>query len=725
MELHTRLKAENGQGLSLRHTPAVAWLTLLLTLTLTVLAWYLVNKGVEATARADFQRVVEKTHEAVKQRMLAYEQVLRGGVGLFNASDRVTRQDWQAYVESLHIDRHFPGIQGVGYSQRILPDALIHHVQAIRAEGFQAYTFKPAGQRSEYTAIVYLEPFDKRNQRAFGFDMFSEPTRHAAMVRARDTGSPAISGKVILKQETSTDVQSGFLMYLPRYERGAAINTAAQRNQALLGYVYSPFRMRDLMDGILGQEGQVFDVDLEIYDGHAVSAGTLMYDHDGEMLGRNADNPGLFRQVSRIGMQGHEWTLVISSTPAFEARIDRAKPTIVALAGIVISLLFFAVVWSLATHRSRALALAGQMTDAFRRSEERFELAIRGANDGLWDWDIPSQTVYFSPRWKAMLGYAEDEIGDSLEAWHARIHPDERARVLDEIRAYLDGQHEHYQCELRVRHKDGHYVWILDRGIAQRDAQGKPYRMVGIYTDISKQKQMDRLKSEFVSTVSHELRTPLTSIRGSLGLVAGGVAGELPAQAKGMIDIAYSNTERLLTLINDILDIEKIQSGKIDFDFRPQLLMPLVEQAMASNRGYAAQHHVTFGLVGENPDVRVNVDGERLMQVMSNLLSNAAKFSHAEGHVEIAVSLDDQRVRVAVTDHGVGVPEDFRDRMFDKFTQADSSDTRHKGGTGLGLSITKSIVEMMQGEIGFDSQPGVGSTFYFTLPLWREADETR
>ncbi|NDP47823.1 MAG: PAS domain-containing protein [Sulfuriferula multivorans] len=656
--------------------------------------------------------------------MLAYEQVLRGGIALFNASDTVTRQDWHAYISSLEIDKNFPGIQGIGFSRRIPASALDHHIQAIRAEGFADFTVKPAGHRDEYTSIVYLEPFDARNQRAFGFDMFSEPTRRAAMVQARDTGRPATTGKVILKQETSTDVQSGFLMYLPLYAEGAAIDSVAQREQSLIGYVYSPFRMKDLMRGILGQEGRDAEIDLEIYDGDDVSDGSLMYDNDGVIQGRNSDKLRLFSNVGKIDIQGHGWTLVITSTPAFEARIDRAKPTIVALAGIVISFLFFAVVWSLATHRSRALKLAGHMTDAFRRSEERFELAIRGANDGLWDWDIQTNIVYFSPRWKAMLGYAEDEVGDTVEAWNKRIHPDDLGRVEDEVKAYLDGNQAHYQSEYRVRHKEGHFVWILDRGIAQRDAKGKPYRMVGIYTDISQQKKMDRLKSEFVSTVSHELRTPLTSIRGSLGLVAGEVAGELPAQAKALIDIAYSNTERLLTLINDILDIEKIQSGKIDFDFKPQPLMPLVEQAISANTGYAERHNVTFTLVEGLPGVMVNVDGERLRQVMSNLLSNAAKFSHADGKVEVTVSLENQRVRIAVIDHGVGVPDDFRGHIFDKFTQADSSDTRHKGGTGLGLSITKSIVEMMQGAIGFDSTPGVGTTFYFTLPLWHEASET-
>lgn len=722
MESNKQLPEHDGADSMLSRTPAVAWLTLLITLTLTALAWHLVNKGVEATAQADFKNHVDRTHDAVQQRMLAYEQVLRGGIALFNASDAVSRQAWRDYVGSLKIDKNFPGIQGIGFSQRIAPSELDSHIQAIRAEGFPEFTVKPAGQRDDYTSIVYLEPFDARNQRAFGFDMFSEPTRHAAMVQARDTGNPATTGKVILKQETSTDVQAGFLMYLPLYAKGAALDNVAQRKDALIGYVYSPFRMKDLMRGILGQEGRDAEIDLEIYDGEDVSAGTLMYDNDGVIHGINADKRRLFSHVGKVDIQGHEWTLAITSTPAFEAQIDRAKPLIVALAGVVISFLFFAVVWSLATHRSRALKLAEHMTDAFRRSEERFELAIRGANDGLWDWDIQTDIVYFSPRWKAMLGYAEDEVGDTIEEWNKRIHPEDLERVEDEVKAYLDGNKAHYQSEYRVRHKEGHAVWILDRGIAQRDAKGKPYRMVGIYTDISQQKKMDRLKSEFVSTVSHELRTPLTSIRGSLGLVAGEVTGELPAQAKALIDIAYSNTERLLALINDILDIEKIQSGEIDFDLKPQPLLPLVEQAISANKGYAERHHVTFTLVEGLPDVMVNVDGERLMQVMSNLLSNAAKFSHADGKVEITVSLENQRARITVIDHGVGVPDDFRGHVFDKFTQADSSDTRHKGGTGLGLSITQSIVEMMRGEIGFDSKPGVGTTFYFTLPVWREAD---
>ncbi|MDP1703778.1 MAG: CHASE domain-containing protein, partial [Sulfurimicrobium sp.] len=213
----------------------------------------------------------ERTREAVQVRMHAYEQVLRGGIGLFNASEHVSRQTWHDYVSSLNINENFPGIQGIGFSQYILPDELQRHIERIRSEGFPEYTVKPAGKRPEYTSIIYLEPFDARNQRAFGFDMLSEATRHAAMARARDTGHTAVSGKVILKQETSKDIQSGFLMYLPLYRKGVNLDSVEQRQNALLGYVYSPFRMTNLMRGILGQEEKSFDIDLEIYDGTEIS----------------------------------------------------------------------------------------------------------------------------------------------------------------------------------------------------------------------------------------------------------------------------------------------------------------------------------------------------------------------------------------------------------------------------------------------------------------------
>jgi len=246
--------------------------------------------------------------------------------------------------------------------------------------------------------------------------------------------------------------------------------------------------------------------------------------------------------------------------------------------------------------------------------------------------------------------------------------------------------------------------------------QGQVTGFFVMATDITDMKRMDRMKSEFVSTVSHELRTPLTSIRGSLGLIAGGVAGPLPLAAQGLVDIAKNNCERLIRLINDILDIEKIESGQMRLALQTVSLRPLLKQAMTANEGFAGQHGVTLRLQAPDEAVLVSVDTDRLTQVLTNLLSNAVKFSPRSDVVEVTLSGRAERARVEVRDHGPGIPEEFRQRIFQKFSQADSSDTRQKGGTGLGLSISKAIVEGMGGSIGFDNPPGGGTVFYFELP---------
>ncbi|MDQ6693870.1 MAG: PAS domain S-box protein [Chloroflexota bacterium] len=265
---------------------------------------------------------------------------------------------------------------------------------------------------------------------------------------------------------------------------------------------------------------------------------------------------------------------------------------------------------------------------------------------------------------------------------------------------------------------DGSETWFLTKKMPLRDEDGSITGTFGMSSDITARKNIDRMKNEFVSMVSHELRTPLTSIRGSLGLIAGGVAGEVSPQVKAMVDIAHSNSERLVRLINDILDMEKIESGKMVFEIAPTSLMPLVSQAMDANQGYAGQFGVRFTIKESLDDATVNIDSDRMIQVLTNLLSNAAKFSPRGDAVEISVVRHDGKIRLLVEDHGPGISEEFSSRIFQKFAQADSSDTRQKGGTGLGLSISKAIVESFGGELSFTTTLGKGTTFYFDLPEW-------
>lgn len=243
-------------------------------------------------------------------------------------------------------------------------------------------------------------------------------------------------------------------------------------------------------------------------------------------------------------------------------------------------------------------------------------------------------------------------------------------------------------------------------------------KLITIVRDITERKRMDRLKSDFVSTVSHELRTPLTSIHGGLGLLRGGVLGTLPERAQSIVNIGYGATERLIRLVNDLLDVQKLESGHVELKLETVPLATLLNRALVQDQAYARVHGITLLLQEPLPEVAVMVDLDRFQQVLSNLISNACKFSQSGSQVELGARLlAGERVRISVRDHGSGIPESFRGRMFQKFSQADSSDTKTRGGTGLGLAISKTLVLLMQGELDYQSEPGVGTEFMIDLPI--------
>jgi PAS domain S-box-containing protein len=289
--------------------------------------------------------------------------------------------------------------------------------------------------------------------------------------------------------------------------------------------------------------------------------------------------------------------------------------------------------------------------------------------------------------------------------------------ISDLVPALAGGAHP--TGEVRVTRRDGSaFPAEISTGVFERDGREVS---VCILRDMTERHRLDQLKNEFVSTVSHELRTPLTSIRGSLGLIVAGAAGSLPDKAKALLEIAHKNSERLVGLVNDILDIEKIESGRMEFRHDRLEAGSLVEQAVEANQAYAAQHEVEYRITTQpGTPLPVQGDADRLIQVLNNLLSNAAKFSPVGSVIEVAIDPAGSQVRISVRDRGAGIPEEFRGRIFQRFAQADASDIRRKGGTGLGLSIAKAIVERHGGRIGFEPAEGGGTSFWFTLPLLAE-----
>jgi len=334
-----------------------AWIVLLVSLLTSFATWHIVKGEATKRAQARFYFQVKAIETGIYERLKAYELLLMGGVGLFEASAEVTREDWQLYVKTLRIDQHYPGIQGVGFSRRILPTEKAAHLRQIRSEGFPQYTIKPDGERLEYTSIIFLEPFDSRNQRAFGYDMFSEATRKEAMIRARDTGKTALSGRVALVQETDNDVQTGFLLYVAVYRKGESLGTPEQRRNALMGYVYSPFRMNNFMQGIVA--GDEARVNLQIFDGDKPLKETLLYQSGTvEKPHHSPEDRHFATHQSILEYAGHRWLLEFASSKYFENQIETGLTTFILMLGITISLLLFGMVLSLTHSRGQAIVLA-------------------------------------------------------------------------------------------------------------------------------------------------------------------------------------------------------------------------------------------------------------------------------------------------------------------------------------------------------------------------------
>lgn len=822
------------------------WVILIASLTMVFIVLYVIKFQGQEFAEQEFHLYAREIVTLIEERLNDHEQILISGAALFDASDQVERKEWRAFIRRLNLAKEYPGILGVGYSVVIQPSELQKHIQSMQAKGFPEYRVYPEGERPLYTSIIYLEPFTGRNLAAFGYDMLSQETRAKAMYMAAETGETTISGKVTLVQETHGRIQAGFLMYVPIYRKGYLLETPAQRRRALQGYVYSPYRMNDLMKGILGE--MQLKLDFDLFDGNTVSQDKQMYSTKEIDDRRNTSHKPLFTTIKPITAYNHAWTLRLSSRPAFEKSFDTRLTLIVLVLGLLISFLLFFITSTLISRRERAIKLAEEMTikireneKNLRRSEERFQLAVRGSNDGIWDWNLLTNEIYYSPRYRELLGYDSSEFPDLLSSFEDAVHPDDHPRVVLAINEHLDSG-KPYDVTFRMRNRAGEWLWIRGKGEAVRDENGVAVRMAGSISDISSQKaaesklaeiaqhsqtildnivdgiitvdkhfnilsvnvaaenmfgyqerriigqdiamlfngekevhqiirdtetlatyekevkrhngdlfnmeltvsrigtdgtelfilvirditarkRVEKLKSEFVSTVSHELRTPLTSIKGALGLLNSGATGHQTEQSQMLLDTAYRNTERLTKLINDLLDMEKIAAGQMHFDMRDELVMEQVKQAIEASEHYGKLYRVQARLRHHVPGVMAEIDAQRFQQVMSNLLSNAIKFSPEDSIVYVDVEIINDHVKISVIDHGPGVPDDFRDRIFKKFSQADSSDTRQKGGAGLGLAISRELIEHMNGQIGFNNNESQGANFFIILPISAHVEE--
>lgn len=486
-----------------------AGLVLALGLGLTHGLWQAARTGAERALDDEFRFWVGKVAYGIAGRLNGYVQVLRGVVGLFDASVSVSRQEFRRYVSALRLEESYPGIQGVGFSVFVPAAQKTEHIAAIRQEGFPDYDIRPGGEREFYTAVIYVEPFSGRNLRAFGYDMAPEPVRWAAAERARDRGAATLTGRVTLQQEGATDIQPGVLLFLPVYRPDAPHDILEDRRENLLGWAYSALRTHDLMKDVLGtiDFGQLHSMlQVEVYDGAVPAVDNLLFAL-APVVGVVSQDPAL-RAVRSLAFGGHQWTLVVTASPEFEVQRQSDKAAVIAVGGGVASLLLALFVGARTLNHVRmaeALGAAARLNQQLAEREQELLWAQRTAQLGSWTYDAATGQTIWSEGMFRIWGLDPEQGAPDRAAQRGLIHPDDVARCDEAVDAARQ-RGEPYRLEMRILRPDGQERTIVSICTPQKEAQGRVVRLSGTNQDITERVRLQEALRE------QAIRDPLTGL---------------------------------------------------------------------------------------------------------------------------------------------------------------------------------------------------------------------
>jgi PAS domain S-box-containing protein len=654
--------------------PSRPRIVLLLSLLVTACATLAFSLMAKARDEARFESNARMVQARIVGRMEAHEALLRGTAGLFMASEHVTLEEFHAYVERLELEQYDPGLQGLGFSQRVPP------------------------------AIIYMEPPRALSQAVPGQDLSTVPALRRAMERAWNTSRPSLSGRIVLPPEANAPSAPGFVLFVPVYRSAMNIAAGDAGHEAQEGFVHSTFRADELFTSLFNTVPTAF-VSFRVYDGTEVRPEHLL--HDSAPPEERARTP-IFTNLVQVEIAGRPWTLVFTSRPYFEWSLLRPWVPGVGFTGLLFSMLLFTFVRAQQAARSEAEAQRTQ---------------LRTITDRL-----PALIAYIDPQDRYRF------VNQAYETWFG-IRPEEAhgqtmqavlgeqgyAQVKDHIHQALAGEEVRYETELTL--KDGRTRYVLPHYIPDRDAQGRVRGIVAIAHDITERKQTEeaiqqavRLRDEFLSVASHELKTPLTSLSLRLQLLAREAAAQdsspFVARVRTHIEAGRKQVQRLADLVGDLLDVARISSGKMQLRWEPVDFASVVREVVARMEPQAAK--AESSLTVELPEALEGTsDRMRLEQVAENLLTNAIKYGAGQP-ILVRMEATPEQVTLTVKDQGIGIAPEHQARIFERFERAVSD--RNYGGLGLGLYITRTLVQAMGGDIGVRSAPGQGATFTVNLP---------
>ncbi|MDX6713354.1 MAG: hypothetical protein QOH96_4370 [Blastocatellia bacterium] len=881
------------------------YFVLAITLIFTFLTTYYVWSTSITKDRLQFQNNIGVTTTSIETRIETYASALRSGAVLFSATGATDRATFHNFARGLDIRNRYPGFEGIGYIAVIKPNEKEAVIASMRAQGVPGFTILPESERTEYTAVLFIEPLDRRTPVIVGHDMFTDPVRRVAMEQARDTGEPAGSATVALDRDADGAEQPGFLIYAPVYKKGLLAKNDTERRSFLVGFVFGLFNAQDLLEGIPGPQ-QHRNLNLQVYDGDQ-SPVNLLYSSN---VGPD-DSGSHFSGESKITFAGRKWTLAFASRPEFEFGSGRYLVPVSLAVGLLFSFVLFGVTRSQAKARSVAESAAKHLLDsqlALSENEARLRRLVDANIIGVVIADFSGRVIEANDAFLEIVAYTREDLESGDLSWTALLLPEHEqldALAMAEMRqygrhppfeneyrrkdgtlvpvmigsAYLGGASELFvgfllnlterrRSEAAVREADqralSEYERLLERLTALAQAFGTARDLVAIYRalrdfavasvpcagvfislyderrevcrgvyawgdgeeiDVSvleplpvsgdganskavktgqvvilddymtspeahsivlvgtrnglhpgsamaaplsvmgriigtmevqsyeseaykpehvvamnmasslaavaienvqlleresnartQAEESNRMKDEFLATVSHELRTPLTSILGWARMLMMGGFDE--AAISRAIETIERNATSQARLIDDILEVSRVITGKLKLELKPVEFGGIVAAAVNSVRPTAEAKGIKLNVDLTDKEHIVSGDADRLQQVVWNLLSNAVKFTASGGEIEVALKSDLNDVLLVVKDTGLGISSGFLPYVFDRFRQADSSITRNHGGLGLGLSIVRHLVELHGGSVAAKSEgENLGSTFIVYLPL--------
>lgn len=668
-------------------------LVLAVSLLATFAFWYQLRVDTERARRDAFRVRAEETIWHIEGRLTATEQLLRGMAALPAVSQSLARGEFRAYVDSLLLGKRFPEVRGLGLAVIVDDEGLGRLVTRTRAEGLIEYQVRPEGKRAAYAPILFLERTGDVTGLSLGYDMFTDPARHDAMDRAREGASPAMTGLMQLKRAANGPGTPGFSLYMPFYE-GRAFGAGAGSRGRLSGWVFMQVCVYEMMAVVLGQDfgdaGTRFNV--RVYDSTDASRPQLLYGVAPAQAGAAPGIPGEIATTRKLAFGGRQWDVELRAPLGYGTWRDDEHPLYLTLAGVAGSLLLAGLTWLLATGRIRAMRAAASMTDELRRSEERLRelnedlesgiadrtrelrlvaerltLAVAASGTGLWDWNLVTGEVHYSPEWARQVGYEPREIGDAIEAWENLLHPADRERAIARLQEHLGKPGTPLETEYRLLHRDGSYRAVIARSQAFADASGKAVRVVGSHLDITDRRraedalvnltrelrqmgrQLTKVEEADRRWLASELHDSIGSALTALNLNLTIIRDRLPEEARAALEPRINDSMALLEETVETIRglMAQLRPPVLDDYGLATALRWYVEQ-VAARAGLDA----TFKLSGE--DVRFPPEMEiALFRVVQGALTNVLR--HADAR-QVAVTMDIAAgsVTIVIEDNGRG-----------------------------------------------------------------------